>query len=65
MAAPSSSPGYQSSMTDRTFDSHGMTTGPPVLRTTIVRGLAAATAAISAFSSPGSERLGRSNVSAL
>ena len=34
-----------------------------MLRTTTVRGLAAATAAISAFWSPGSDRLGRSNVS--
>ena len=65
MAAPSSSPGYQSSTTARTLESQGMTTGPSVLRTTMVRGLAAATAEIRVFWSPGSSRLGRSKVSAV
>ena len=48
IAAPSCWPGYQASSTPCTFDSHGIVTGPPVLRTTIVCGLASATALISA-----------------
>src|SRR5665213_3163469 len=65
MAAPSCSPGYQASTTAPTLDSHGITTGPSVLSTTTVWGLAAATAAMRASWSPGSDRFGRSNVSAL
>lgn len=41
-------PGYHASMTPATFGNQGISTGPLVSRTTIVRGLAAATAAISA-----------------
>src|ERR1700734_1440288 len=48
IAVPSSWPGYQASRTPLTLDSHGITTAEPVLRTTIVFGLAAATAEISA-----------------
>ena len=48
IAVPSSWPGYQASRTPLTDDSHGMTTAEPVLSTTIVFGLAAATAEISA-----------------
>src|SRR5665213_4095810 len=44
MAAPSCSPGYQASTTAPTLDSHGITTGPSVLSTTTVWGLAAAKA---------------------
>jgi hypothetical protein len=65
MAVPSSSPGYHASTTPATSPSQGMSTGPPVLSTTTVRGLAAATALISAFSSPGSARDGRSKASEL
>ena len=60
IAAPSSCPGYQSSSTAETRSSQGINTAPPVLSTTTVRGLAAATASMSAFSSPGRSRLGRS-----
>ena len=63
MAVPSSSPGYQASMTPAARLSHGISTGPPVLSTTTVRGLAAATVAMSWFSPPGSERFGRSKSS--
>src|SRR5664279_580601 len=65
MAVPSCSPGYHPSMTPATLASQGMSTGPPVLRTTTVRGLAATTAAIRAFSSPGRDRVGRSKASEL
>ena len=58
MAAPSCSPGYHASMTPATRCNHGIDTGPPVLSTTTVRGLAAATAWISASSSPGSDNVG-------
>src|SRR5579863_5445347 len=43
VAAPVSCPPYQFSNTPATELSHGMTTGPPLLMTTIVFGLAAAT----------------------
>ena len=46
IAAPVSCPPYQFSNTPATELSHGMTTGPPLLITTIVCGLAAATSAI-------------------
>src|ERR1700685_3627438 len=48
IAVPSSWPGYQASRTPLTDDSHGITTAEPVLRTTIVFGLAAAPAEIRA-----------------
>ena len=44
---PSSWPGYHASNTPATDDSHGIVTAEPVLSTTIVCGLAAATAEIS------------------
>ncbi len=50
MAAPSCWPGYQASSTPFTDDSHGMVTADPVLSTTIVFGLAPATAEISELS---------------
>jgi hypothetical protein len=53
MALPLSCPGYQASITPATLSSHGMSTGPPVLSTTIVAGLAFATASISRAWSPG------------
>src|SRR5215469_2194997 len=46
MAVPSSWPGYQASRTPLTDDSQGMVTAEPELMTTIVLGLAAATAVI-------------------
>ena len=46
MALPSSCPGYQASSTPLTEPSHGMVTAEPVLSTTTVLGLAAATAEI-------------------
>src|SRR5580698_4906809 len=46
IAVPSSWPGYQASSTPLTEESHGMVTAEPVLRTTIVFGLAAATEVI-------------------
>src|SRR5204862_5215289 len=57
---PSSSPGYQASSTAGTLDSHGMSTGPPVFRTTTVWALAAATAETSEFCPLGRDRLDRS-----
>ncbi len=48
IALPSSCPGYHASRTPLTWLSHGISTGPPVLSTTIVLGLAAATASIMA-----------------
>src|SRR5664280_1794514 len=65
MAVPSCSPGYHPSMTPATLPSQGMSTGPPVWSTTTVRGLAAATAAIRALSSPGRDKDGRSKASEL
>ena len=47
-ALPSSWPGYHASATAWMLLSHGIRTGPPSLSTTIVRGLAAATAKTSA-----------------
>ncbi len=49
IAAPSCCPGYQASSTPATWEIHGIVTGPPVLSTTIVFGLAFATALIIAF----------------
>ena len=46
IAVPSSWPGYQASRTPLTGDSHGIVTAEPVFSTTIVFGLAAATAEI-------------------
>ena len=46
IAAPVSCPPYQFSNTPATLLSHGMTTGPPLLITTMVFGLAAATCEI-------------------
>src|SRR6202020_694447 len=46
-ATPSVCPGYQSSSTELTDDSHGIVTGAPACRTTTVCGLAAATAEMS------------------
>ena len=51
IASPSTWPGYQFSTTPATFDSHGITIGPPLCTTTIVCGFAFATAETSAFSS--------------
>ena len=64
-AVPSSSPGYHPSSTPATDPSQGMSTGPPLFMTTTVWGLAAATAAMRAFSSPGSPSDGRSKASEL
>src|SRR5260370_42002229 len=50
MAGPSCWPGYQASSTPATEPSHGMVTAEPVLSTTMVCGLAAATAETSEFS---------------
>src|ERR1035441_7709211 len=50
IAVPSCWPGYQASSTPATDDSHGMVTADPVFSTTMVCGLAAATAEISEFS---------------
>ena len=47
MAAPSCWPGYQLSNTPATELSHGMVTAEPVLSTTIVFGLTAATSEMS------------------
>ena len=47
IAVPSLWPGYQASRTPLTEDSHGMVTAEPVFSTTMVLGLAAATAEIS------------------
>ena len=46
VAGPPSWPGYHISRIDLTDDAQGMSTGSPVLSTTTVFGLAAATAAI-------------------
>ena len=53
MAGPPPMPGNHAASTPLTFAIHGMLTGPPVSSTTIVCGLAAATAATSASWSPG------------
>ena len=61
---PSSSPGYQASRIAGTWSIHGMSTGAPLLSTTTVRGLAAATAATSASWLSVSASDGRSRPSA-
>ena len=48
VAGPPRWPGYHISRIDATLPAHGMNTGSPVLSTTTVRRLAAATAVISA-----------------
>src|SRR3984885_2198134 len=53
-------PGYQASSTPATWDSHGMATGAPASITTIVCGLAAATAEISSSWADGRFSDGRS-----
>ena len=53
-AAPNCWPGYQACSTASTWCSHGISTGPPVLSTTIVLRLTAATASMSWSWSPGS-----------
>ena len=60
ISSPSSCPGYQASITPLTWLSHGMVTAEPVLRTTTVSGLAAATAEMSWFSLAGRSMVGRS-----
>src|ERR1700738_3970980 len=59
-AGPAVSPGYQVSSTAWTELIHGMRTAEPVSSTTMVRGLAAATAATRASWLPGRARLVRS-----
>src|SRR3546814_10076975 len=56
MAAAPSCPGYQAATTAFTLSSQGMATGLPVSSTTMVLGLAAATAAMIASCPPGSDR---------
>src|SRR5919108_4867209 len=63
IAVPSSWPGYQPSITPLTWLSHGISTGPPVLSTTIVFGFARATASISWSPTPERLRFGWSNPS--
>ena len=46
-ALPSSSPGYHACRIAGTLSAHGISTGPPLLTTTMVRGLAATTACTS------------------
>src|SRR5487761_2302909 len=65
MALPSTCPGYHASSTPATSWIHGISTAPPVLSTTTVRGFTAATAEISALASPGRLRFGRSRLSLL
>ena len=60
IASPPRAPGYHASTTALTWSLHGIATGPPVCSTTIVLGLAAATAAISASCPFGSDRSGTS-----
>ena len=60
MAWPPAWPGYQAWTMARTFSRHGMATGLPVSSTTIVLGLADATASMTASCPHGSERSGRS-----
>src|ERR1700744_5153452 len=62
-AAPSTCPGYQSSSTACTDDSHGIVTGAPAWTTTTVFGFAAETAEISSSWAEGSARLSRSAAS--
>src|SRR3546814_6074106 len=64
MAAAPSCPGYQAATTAFTLSSQGMATGLPVSSTTMVLGLAAATAATIASCPPGSDRSGESKPSA-
>ena len=59
-ARPPSWPGYHAWSMARTFSRHGMATGLPVSSTTIVLGLADATASMTASCPHGSERSGRS-----
>ena len=59
-AWPNCWPGSQACSTAPTRPSQGIRTGPPVLSTTTVRGLASATAAISRSWSPGRARDARS-----
>ena len=59
-ARPNSWPGYQAWSTAGTRSSHGIATGLPALSTTIVRGLAAATASTSSSWRPGNESERRS-----
>src|ERR1700749_3712962 len=59
-ASPSSSPGYQASTMPATLPTHGISTGAPDLSTTMVFGLAAATASTSASWLPERARLVRS-----
>src|SRR5882757_1123135 len=59
-ALPSSSPGYQASTTAGTLASHGMRTGAPLLTTTTVCGLAAATASTNWSWLPDNAMLARS-----
>ncbi len=59
-AVPTPWPAYQFSSTACTWPSQGMVTAEPVLSTTTVRGLAAATWEISAFWLPGRSMLVRS-----
>src|SRR5260221_10249448 len=63
MALPHSWPGYQACTTAATLSSQGIVMGEPVLSTTIVRGLAAATCSTSACCFPGSSISGRSKPS--
>lgn len=60
IAWPASWPGYHASKTPLTFASHGIVTAEPVLSTTTVSGLAAATASISLFWSAGRSMSSRS-----
>src|SRR3546814_20455589 len=64
MAAAPSCPGYQAATTAFTLSSQGMATGLPVPSTTMVLGLAAATAAMIASCPPGSDRSRESKPSA-
>jgi len=59
-AVPCWSPGYHASMTPLTWLNHGIVTAVPVSSTTIVFGLAAATAEISASPLPSSDNAVRS-----
>src|SRR5215475_7552885 len=63
IALPTSWPGYQLANTPATEFSHGMTTGPPLLSTTMVFGFAAATCWISDSSVLDRLRLARSDSS--
>ena len=60
IAWPPAWPGYQAWTIARTLSRHGIATGLPVSSTTIVFGLADATASITASWPHGSDRSGRS-----